>query len=178
MDDPATIRTARLELRPISAGFADAVRGGDRDEATRQIGAVVTRWLTNAPEHVIQLRLGQANAPGMPALGRVVVLNGRSGIRRVIGSIGFHGPPDERGRLEIGCRLHPAYRRRGLTAEAMVAMFQWALERYGVSRFLVSLSTTDESSPRLASELGLAGDHTELVLGLERVLETEWPPSA
>jgi hypothetical protein len=59
----------------------------------------------------------------------------------VIGTIGFHGPPDERGRLEVSCRIDPAQRSRGYAAEALSALLDWTTARYGVNRFLVALPT-------------------------------------
>jgi len=87
----------------------------------------------------------------------VVVLVERSGRRRAIGSVGFHGPPDERGRLEIGCWVEPVHRGRGYTGEAMTAMFEWAASRLGITRFLVSVSSTGTTGPHLLAELELVG---------------------
>lgn len=133
------VRTGRLELVAVTAPFVAAVTAGESAIATAEIGARVGSWMATDPSHIVQLRLAAdaAAAEGFAGLARVVVLVGPP--RRAIGSIGFHGPPDDRGRLELGCRIHPAYRGRGYAAEALTAMLDWATERYGVTRFLLAV---------------------------------------
>lgn len=153
----APIRTARLELVPLSAAFTRALVDRDRDRASRIIGAAVNSWLVVDPAHVVQLDIALA-APGAPqGGGRVVVLVERPGGPRAIGSVGFHGPPDERGRLEVGCRIAAAYRGRGYAGEAMTAMLEWAAVHLGVTRFLVSVAAAEPPGPRLVAELELTG---------------------
>lgn len=140
------IRTARLELVRLTAPFVAAVVLGDACAAAMEVGARVGRWLTADPSHLIQLHLaGQAaDASGFPGLGRVIVLAVPGGARRVIGAIGFDGPPDDRGRLEASYRVHPAHRSRGFAAEALAALLDWATEWYGVTRFVVAVPAARE----------------------------------
>ena len=151
------IRTARLELVPISPAFVLAVVRDDRVRARMILGASITRSLVDDPSHVVQLALAQESLGAPEGGGRVVVLAQRGIRRRAIGSIGFHGPPDERGRLEVGCRIHPAHRGSGYTGEAMAAIFDWATARFGITRFLVAVSSPGAAEPRLMTELELSG---------------------
>jgi RimJ/RimL family protein N-acetyltransferase len=98
--------------------------------------------------------------------------------RRVIGSIGFHGPPDEGGRLEIGYSVDPDYRRRGFAIEAVRAMFDWALVRHGIHRFVASVSPDNAASLGLIGQLGFGriGEQMDPIDGLEYVFEARWPP--
>jgi RimJ/RimL family protein N-acetyltransferase len=107
-----------------------------------------------------------------------MVLTDEDGARRVIGTIGFHGPPDERGRLEIGYSVQEAYRRRGFAREAVRAMFDWAASEHGIRRFIASVSPTNEASLALVRSFGFrqTGEQMDEVDGLELVLEAEWPP--
>ena len=50
----------------------------------------------------------------------------------VIGDIGFHGPPNETGTVEIGYRVILDRRGRGYATEAAVAIVDWALSRPNV----------------------------------------------
>jgi RimJ/RimL family protein N-acetyltransferase len=138
-DEP--IRTTHLELVTLTTRFVQAVVEADMVKAGAEIGASVARWLVADPSHVVQLHLaGQAaEAMGYPGLGRAVVLDRSDVGRRVIGSVGFLGPPDDRGRLEASCRIHPAHRSEGYAAEALAAVLDWSTERYGVTRFLVAM---------------------------------------
>ncbi|HEX5591687.1 MAG TPA: GNAT family protein [Candidatus Limnocylindrales bacterium] len=166
------IRTDRLELVPLLAAFVDAVRQGDRAAAERAIGARVSRWLMREPSHLVQLLLAQSGpgAGGPGVVGWLVVAVGRSGRRRVIGSAGFHGPPDERGRLEIGCVIEPASRRRGYAAEAMRTLVLRAVEDLGITRFVVAVPSILGSSGGTALEIGYGpadwpGDTLRALLG-------------
>jgi RimJ/RimL family protein N-acetyltransferase len=47
--------------------------------------------------------------------------------REVIGHCGFHGPPEDVGRAEIGYTVFEPYRRRGYAKEAARALVDWAL---------------------------------------------------
>ena len=149
------IRTAHLELVPLTAPFVLAVVTGDTAAAERQIGARVGRWLTTDPSHIVQLDLARqaAAARGFPGLGRTIVRSEPNRARRVIGSIGFHGPPDERGRLEASCRVHPAQGGQGFASEALSALLDWATAKYGVTRFLVAVPSRREQLHPLRVEI-------------------------
>ena len=106
-----------------------------------------------------------------------MVLTEADGTRRVVGTIGFHGPPDDRGRLEVGYSVQAAYRRRGFTREAVRALFDWAAAEHGIRRFIASISPTNEASLALARSFGFVqtGEQMDEIDGLELVLETDWP---
>ena len=97
----------------------------------------------------------------------------------MIGSIGFHGPPDSKGRLEVGYSVDPNFRRQGYAREAVEALFDWAYREHGIDRFVASISPTNEPSLRLASGFGFVqiGSQIDEIDGLELVFETKWPPS-
>lgn len=153
-----SIPTAHLELVTLTDRFVKAVVAGDREAAGKEIGARVGRWLTSDPSHVVQLHLAvqRAEARGFPGLGRLVVRGGRGQVRRVIGSIGFHGPPDEHGRLEASCLIHPAYHGRGYASEALGALLDWATVRFGVTRFLVAIPSRHEQAQPIPIEVASA----------------------
>lgn len=152
--DVPPVRTRRLELRVPSASFVDAVVTGRRDAAARELGATVSRWLVADPSHLVQLQLAGhvATADGFPGLARVIVLSGRR--QHLIGSIGFHGRPDSAGRLEAGCRIHPAFRGRGYGAEAMAALLDWATERFGITRFLLAVPSSRQARDLVPIDIG------------------------
>lgn len=177
--DVEAIRTARLELRPLSKRFVDALRAGDEAAAAAEIEAQVDRWATADSSHVVQLHLAQqaGEAAGFSGFGRVIVLVAPRRARRMVGSVGFHGVPDDRGRLEVGCRIHLADRGQGYAAEAMAALVDWATARYGVTRFLVAIPArrdpVDLVPLEIVSPQGSPAD--ERIAGLASLLEREWP---
>lgn len=167
------ITTARLELVLMSVSFMEALRASDFVTAEQEIGAGVPHGMAADLEHFLEYRLAQvARDPViLEWLGRAMVLAGDDGTRRVIGSIGFHGPPDDSGRLEVGYRVEPAFRRRGYAIEAVRALFDWATECHGVTRFVASVSPTNEASLSLIAQLGFReiGSQIDEIDGLELV---------
>lgn len=153
LDDP--IRIANLELVPLTTQFVEAVVAGDVVTAGMEIGASVKGWLTADPSHLVQLHLARlaAEAAGFPGLGRAIVRGVPRHARSVIGTIGFHGPPDEHGRLEASCRIQPVHQGQGFASEALGALLDWATERYGVTRFLVAVPSRQASLQPVAVEI-------------------------
>lgn len=74
--------------------------------------------------------------------------------REVIGDIGFHGPPDETGTVEIGYGIVEQYRGRGLVGESAVAICGLAWSRPEVDRIIAQ---TDEDNAASAGVLRHAG---------------------
>lgn len=180
-DDTAPIQTERLELVSMSVPFMSALARGDLEAASREIGAAVSSWLPGQLEHFLEYRLAQlAVDPTIQGwLGRAIVLTEMSGARRVIGSVGFHGPPDEDGRLEVGYSVEPEYRRRGYAIEAVRSILDWAHEQHGIRRFVASVAPDNEPSLRLIGQLGFRriGEQLDPIDGLEFVFEAGWPPA-
>jgi RimJ/RimL family protein N-acetyltransferase len=73
----------------------------------------------------------QAAAPAdAECFGIWVMIEGDSGA--VVGDIGFHGPPDDDGAVEVGYCVVPSRRRRGYATEAAGAIVGWARRQRGV----------------------------------------------
>jgi [ribosomal protein S5]-alanine N-acetyltransferase len=175
------IKTPRLELVLMTVPFMEALQRRDLEAAARELDASVPMWMAEELQDFLNHRLGQlATQPETREwLGRAMVLTDEDGARHAVGSIGFHGPPDEKGRLEIGYSVDPPYRRRGFAREAATAMYDWAYRTKGVTTFVASVSPDNIASLNLIEEYGYAiiGEQMDEIDGLELVFETTWPPS-
>ena len=173
------IKTPRLELVSMSVPFMEALAQHDLGTASAEIGAIVPAWMADELENFLIYRLAQLRVdPSIrPWLGRAMVLTEDGGTRRVVGSIGFHGPPDEQGRLEVGYSVDPPYRRRGYARESVKALFDWAHAEHGISRFVASISPDNDASLNLTAAYGFrqVGEQMDEIDGLEYVFETDWP---
>jgi [ribosomal protein S5]-alanine N-acetyltransferase len=176
-----TIRTPRLELVSMTVPVMRALQVKDLETAGREAGATVTPGLADDLVDFLRYRLAQVEAdPSIRQwLGRLMVLTNEAGERHAIGTIGFHGPPDEQGRLEVGYRVEAPYRRQGYAREAVRAMFDWAASAHGVHRFIASISPSNEPSLQLAAGFGFqrTGEHMDEIDGLEYEFEAVWPPN-
>ena len=100
-----------------------------------------------------------------------------------IGYVNFHAAPDERGMVEIGYTILPAWRRRGYATEAARAALSWAVTDPRVRTLRASVAPDNEASRRLVASLGFVqtGEQWDPEDGLGLVHEVSreafWPAS-
>ena len=82
----------------------------------------------------------------------------------VIGDIGFHGPPDEVGNVEIGCGLVESKQSQGFGSEALRALMEWALKQPEVNSISATCLLTNQPSRKILEnnqmrEIAILDDH-------------------
>jgi RimJ/RimL family protein N-acetyltransferase len=176
MDLPA-IRTERLELVVMPLPFMRALQAHDVDMASREIGADVPPEMPDDLVHFLAHRIPDLTADPtiQPWLGRAIVWTHPDGRREVTGTIGFHGPPDAASRVEIGYRVVPGWRRRGIATEAMRALLRWAETDQGIHRFRASVAPGNTASLAIITGFGFrpVGTRMDEIDGLELVFELD-----
>ena len=70
------------------------------------------------------------------------------------GSAGFHGPPDDRGVVEIGYSMLPSHQRLGLATEMVAALVVWARSQSAVSRVEAQTTVDNPASIRVLEHVG------------------------
>lgn len=177
----ASIPTERFELVSMSLTFMRLLLARDLAGAEVEIGAIVPDELPDRLDQFLQFRIADLSVDpaAQPWLGRAIVLADSDGTRRVIGSCGFHAPPGSDGRVEVGYRVEPAYRRIGVATEAVRALFDWA-RAHGVDRFRASVSPGNVASLAIIRGLGFhqVGVQMDDIDGEELVFELDGWPSA
>jgi RimJ/RimL family protein N-acetyltransferase len=145
--------------------------------AAEEIGAIVPDGLADKLDNFLQFRIAdlEVDPAAQPWLGRAVVLTEPDGTRRIIGSAGFHAPPDEDGRVEVGYRVEPEFRRQGVATEVVRALFDWAASEHGVQRFRASVSPLNMPSLAIIRRLGFrqVGVQMDDIDGKELVFELD-----
>ena len=112
-----------------------ALRAGDRTAAAGALGIELDPdW--PAPDILDVL-------PGTEPFGAWAIVERETST--VVGDIGFHGPPDADGVVEIGYSIVPGRQRRGYAIEAGAALIEWALGQPGV-RGIVAGSAADNAA--------------------------------
>jgi ribosomal-protein-alanine N-acetyltransferase len=170
----ASIATPRLRLLPLTPFLLRAVDRGDLAEVERQLGARVgAGWEAGVPA---KLRLEQlaADASEQPWLVRAIVASTRP---QVVGCVGFHAPPDDHGRVEIGYDIVPSERRKGYAREAIRALLDWAWATGRVRTCVASVSPQNAPSLALVRSFGFrrVGEQIDEIDGLELVFERRLP---
>ena len=66
--------------------------------------------------------------------------------REIVGSISFHGPPDDQGMMEIGLGIHADFQRLGFATEALTGMWSWVVNQPGVELLRYTVDPNNEAS--------------------------------
>ena len=169
-----TIETPRLRLCRLPLDLLRGLLDGTVGEID---GAAVSDEWRQGATPTLRRRIAQIEgAPeSAPFLLRAII-DPPAG--RVIGRIGFHGPPgaNELGApdaLELGYWIEPGSRRCGYAAEAILGMMEWAGTEHAVRRFILSIGPGNAASLGLARKLGFVeiGRHLDDEDGEELVFE-------
>lgn len=82
---------------------------------------------------------------------RFIVLKG---LNHVIGSISFHGVPDQEGMIEIGLGIEEPFRGNGYAQEALLGMWRWACGQEGVKVLRYTVSPDNAPSMAIIKRFG------------------------
>ena len=150
----AVVSSNRLDLVPMSLELMEALLSGDLEAAQPMVGYRIPADWPQVMESVLRFRvpIARSQPAALPLLLRAMVLRANPAV--VVGRLGFHGPTDNDGMLEIGYEVFPEHRRRGYAREAALAMLRWAQRDPAVLRFRVSVSPQNLPSRNLVTGLG------------------------
>jgi [ribosomal protein S5]-alanine N-acetyltransferase len=142
--------TERLELRPLPARAAAALPH-EREAAARILGAALpAEW---PQSDLLDLLPSQAAASSETERFGVWVMAERE-TGSVVGDVGFIGPPDSSGLVEVGYSVIPGCRRRGYATEAARAIVEWALTEPTVEIVVAGCAEDNAASIRTLERVG------------------------
>lgn len=72
----------------------------------------------------------------------------------IVAELGFKGPPDRNGDIEIGYGTMPDHRKKGYMTDAVSAMIEWASSREGVRCIIAEVEETNLASLRIVEKNG------------------------
>jgi RimJ/RimL family protein N-acetyltransferase len=191
--DPVVPTDGGLVLVPLRAPALEALLREDLHAASQAAGARLSPWLLDEG-WLWRVRLDQAAAdpavldwtaraaldPSLdPSLDPGLDPSLDPGLDRgagvVVGHVGFHGPPDERGMVEVGYSVDPAWRRRGYGTRLVRAALAWAATSPGVRVVRASISPENAASLATLRPFGFAhvGEQVDEEDGLELLFERE-----
>ncbi len=149
-----TLYTPRLELRPISVAMVEAMMEGRRADAEAAADArLPDAWPGSAlVEQAFSASLERIRAnPNVRLWGDRVMIT-REG-RRVVGSVVFHGAPDQEGIIELAYGVESGSQQRGYASEGTRACLDWALVQPGVRIVRATTPPWHSASRRVLEKL-------------------------
>jgi ribosomal-protein-alanine N-acetyltransferase len=176
MDVPP-IRTPRFDLVSMSMRFMRLLLARDLDGASAEVGTRVPDDLPDQLDNFLQFRIAdlEEDPAAQPWLGRAIIRTEPDGTTRFVGTAGFHTRPDADGRVEVGYRVEPQYRRQRVASEVVRALFDWAAREHGVHRFRAAVAPGNVASLAIISRLGFrqTGVQIDDIDGDELVFELD-----
>jgi ribosomal-protein-alanine N-acetyltransferase len=144
------LRTDRMELRPLPAAVAAALPQ-DRARASAILGARLPQeW---PQPDLLDVLPSQASAsPNDERFGVWVMIDRET--NSVVGDVGFLGPPDESGSVEVGYSVNPPSRRRGYATEAARAVVGWAIEQPEIEIVVAGCESDNVASIKTLHRIG------------------------
>jgi len=152
-----SILTPRLELVSMSLELVEAVMRGDRARAEQAAGVELPpAWPNTAlVERAFYASIDAIRADPECRLWGDRLCIARDGSRRVIGSVVFHGRPDQDGIAEVGYGIEESSQGQGLATEATSACVKWALEHDFVRAVRATTFSWHRPSLRVMEKLGM-----------------------
>src|SRR5580704_10673454 len=150
---PDRVAAERVELRQVPAGLVRVLADPEADDPDSQ------SWARGYPLPGTRVAarnfVRQAEAAGDGGSGQwgmFLIIFRETG--EVIGDIGFHGPPDEGGTVEIGYSVVEQYRGRGLMGESAVAICGLAWSWPEVTRIIAQTGLDNAASAGVLRHAG------------------------
>ena len=154
MESAFTIVTPRLRLYAPSLSEIHELIRGERAELGERIGAAIPREWPN-PHLTEALPIIAEAMEQEPGDARWVWMVIEPITARVIGDIGFHGPPRAGATIELGYVLTPDAQGYGYATEAASALIHWTFARTGVAEIIAQIDPANVASLRVAAKIGM-----------------------
>jgi RimJ/RimL family protein N-acetyltransferase len=161
----------RVELRQVPEGLARVLANPDADDPDSRSwahGYPLPGTRVAARNFVQQAEAGAEGRNGQWGMFQIILRE----TGEVIGDIGFHGPPDDAGTVEIGYSIVEQYRGRGLVGESAVAICGLTWSRPEVTRII---ARTEEGNAASAGVLRHAGFREDGIAGGLRKFSLDRP---
>lgn len=150
------LTTRRLELIPLTLPMVEAVFANDRREAERLAGAQLpVAWPGRAlVERAFTADLAAIRRDPERRLWGDRLMISRDGERRVVGSVIFHGLPED-GVAEVGYGVEGESQGQGFATEATAACIDWALVQPGIHAVTAKTFPWHRASLQVIARVGM-----------------------
>ena len=154
---PDRVVAERVELRQVPIGLARVLADPEADDPGSRSwarGYPLPGTRVAARNFVQQAEAARDGGNGQWGMFEIILRE----TGEVIGDIGFHGPPNETGTVEIGYGIVEQYRGRGLVGESAMAICGLAWSRPGVTRIIARTEEGNAASAGVLRHTGFRED--------------------
>lgn len=154
INNPNVIETERLHLFPLTyLQLYDYIQGKDLLEdklCLNRTGRVMAPQVKQAVTDTTLPQIKGAAADHYLFYTFWLVVHKPT--RTIVAELGFKGPPNQAGHIEIGYGTMPAMQGNGYMTEAVKGMLQWATQRADVQAVLAEINKANKDSLRVVQK--------------------------
>lgn len=148
------IFTNRLILVPITLEITKSLINGSSKEIENLGIKCDKKWPTEDTMDILPIIYNSLEKSKIPT-GFETWMIVEKNYKRIIGDIGFHGGPNEKGEVEIGFGLVEDERGKGFGSESLNAIIDWLNLQESVKVIKAECLISNKSSARILKKAGL-----------------------
>lgn len=148
------LNTERLTLVPVTQRIVKGLLEGSYQEIEKMGLHLNEMWPTNDTKDILPIIHNAFDKNPEPS-GFEFWMIVRKENMEIIGDIGFHGKPDEKGEVEIGFGFVELERGKGFGYEALSAIMAWLKTQESVKAIKADCLITNKASIRILEKSGM-----------------------
>lgn len=148
------IYTDRLMLVPITFEITKSLINGSCKEVEKLGIKPDKKWPTDDTMDILPIIIKSLEKDKVPS-GFETWIIVRKDNMQVIGDIGFHGKPDEKGEVEVGYGLVEHERGKGYGFESLKAIMDWAVSQKNVKVIKADCLINNKPSAHILEKVGM-----------------------
>ncbi|GFP76609.1 GNAT family N-acetyltransferase [Clostridium fungisolvens] len=148
------IETTRLILIPITLEVTKSLISGGSKEVEKLGIKIDENWPTDDTKDILPIIYETLEKAKIPSGFEAWMIVKKDNMQ-VIGDIGFHGKPDEKGEVEVGYGLVENERGNGIGFESLKAIIDWAISQKSVKVIKAECLIDNKASSRILEKVGM-----------------------
>lgn len=148
------IQTSRLILIPMTLEVTKSLMSGSSKEVEKLGIKTNEKWPTEDTKDILPIIYESLEKDKIPSGFEAWMIVIKDNMQ-VIGDIGFHGKPDEKGEAEVGYGLVESERGNGIGFEALKAIIEWAFSQNSVNVIKADCLIANKPSARILEKVGM-----------------------
>jgi RimJ/RimL family protein N-acetyltransferase len=148
------IHAGRLVLIPITLEMTKALIAGSNEEIEKIGIKANENWPTEDTMDILPI-INKSLERDLEPSGFETWMIIKKDNMQVIGDIGFHGKPNEKGEVEVGYGIVELERRKGFGFEAVKAIMNWVYSQNEVKVIKADCLIDNKPSARILEKVGM-----------------------